>query len=74
MMPGAVAIWPDRAGEIDVAPIERLSWSRRTLTIVLRGGRRIVVNVTPETLAELVAHQDEMRFLRFRQSPGLILG
>lgn len=74
MLPGAVVLWPDRAGGMEVAAVERLSWGTDTLTIVLKGGRRIPVRVTPETLVALRDHHAEMHRLLFLQSPPLIIG
>jgi hypothetical protein len=74
MQPGSVLIWPDRTGGIEVAPIDRLSWTARTLVILLKGGRRVVLRVEPATLATLAKHQDELRILRFVVPPPMVIG
>lgn len=75
MLPGAVCLWPCREmGAMNVAPIERLSWGRGVLTIILKDRRRIAVRCRGETLAELQEHHDAMRFIRFTNPPPMVLG
>jgi hypothetical protein len=59
---------------MEVAPIDRLSWTARTLIILLKGGRRVVIHVEPATLTTLAKHQNELRFLRFVVPPPMVLG
>lgn len=65
MVPGAVCIWPCGNGEMEVAPIDRISVGSVTLTILFKRGPPLRVLVHPDTADALIEHGDELRFLRF---------